>query len=275
MSRLTLDSCWAKIERARDHTDRLEKLEKRFLKRRPNRVFFDKEAEPPWVLIMAVVEPVPLLFSTVAGDLVQNLRSCLDHLVWQLVLLDGGTPGRHTSFPICSSKPHFDERTRNPSKDRPGPLEGIEVDGQKWTLIERLQPYHGPVDNLDITPLPVLSKLSNTDKHQTLLAGVSFVHAFDPWNMMEVVGLEASDFEVTFEGGDVLTHNTEIARFRPVSTGSMEMTGDFPFDITFSDRDPADPEALAVPVAGFDLLRSEVVRAVRTFEPFFDAPAQG
>jgi hypothetical protein len=38
-----------------------------------------------------------------AGDIVQNLRTALDHLAWQLVMtasLPGFPPGRHTCFPI-------------------------------------------------------------------------------------------------------------------------------------------------------------------------------
>jgi hypothetical protein len=268
MSRLTLDSCWAKVTRAREHTHELEQLEERFLKRRPNQVSFDKKSEPPWVIVRAVVEPIPLVFSTIAGDVVQNLRSALDHLAWQLVLSEGSTPGRHTTFPISLTKPDFDEWVRNPPKNRLSPLDGIEVDGEKWALVEGAQPYNWP-GAPQLSSLGALKLLSNRDKHQSLMPGVSFVHDFDPLSMMEVVGLEISDIQVTFKGGDVLTHNAEIARFKPTAEGSMEMKGEFPFDITFSDREPTDPMALATPVGAFDRFRSEIVGIIRAFERFF------
>lgn len=44
-------------------------------------------------------------WSAIAGDAIHNARSALDHLAWQLVLANGGTPGRPTSFPLLSSHP--------------------------------------------------------------------------------------------------------------------------------------------------------------------------
>jgi hypothetical protein len=37
------------------------------------------------------------------GEILYQLRSALDHLAWQLVELDGGTPGEQTQFPIRDS----------------------------------------------------------------------------------------------------------------------------------------------------------------------------
>jgi len=43
---------------------------------------------------------VPPEWALEIGEIVYQLRSALDHLAWQLVLLDGGTPGHLTDFPI-------------------------------------------------------------------------------------------------------------------------------------------------------------------------------
>ena len=267
MSQLSLEPCWAKIERARHHTHELEQLTETFLKRRPNQVRFDKHSDPPWVIVRAIVEPVPLAFAAVAGDVVHNLRSALDYLVWQLVISEGNLPGRHTAFPIYIGKPDFEKRVRNPTPPRISPLEGIDPAGDKWALIEGAQPYNWAAAP-DLSPLWITACLSNRDKHQELLPGVSFVHDFDPMALMEIVGLEMTDVQVSFSGGDVLTHDAEIARFRPTAIGSMEMKGDFPFEITFSDREPTDPNAYAVPVGGLDRCRSEIVGVIRSFERF-------
>ena len=40
----------------------------------------------------------------VLGDVIHNLRSALDHVVWQLVLLNGATPGPGNQWPICRSR---------------------------------------------------------------------------------------------------------------------------------------------------------------------------
>ena len=52
--------------------------------------------------VLRVVETPEQLdrFSLQAGDCVHNMRSALDHLAWQLVLLNGGTPDRDTAFLI-------------------------------------------------------------------------------------------------------------------------------------------------------------------------------
>lgn len=43
---------------------------------------------------------VPPEWALEIGEIVYQLRSALDHLAWKLVLLDGGTPGHLTDFPI-------------------------------------------------------------------------------------------------------------------------------------------------------------------------------
>ena len=37
------------------------------------------------------------------GDALFNMRSCLDHLAWRLVELDGGEPCHQRQFPIRDS----------------------------------------------------------------------------------------------------------------------------------------------------------------------------
>ena len=38
----------------------------------------------------------------ILGEILYDLRSSLDHLVWQLVLANGQTPGRHNEFLITT-----------------------------------------------------------------------------------------------------------------------------------------------------------------------------
>jgi hypothetical protein len=246
----------------------LEQLAEAFIKRRPNQVTFDKKSERPWVLLRVTVEPVPLRIATVAGDAVQNLRSALDHLAWQVVLSEGQEPGRHTAFPIYMSENDFERRVRDPPKNRPGPLHGIDPSGEKWAVIERFQPYREGPPLLD--PLGAIGALSNADKHRSLLAGHALVDAFDIHALTEVTGLEIEEFKTSIEPLDVLTHDAEIARFRPTAIGEMSVKRELPFQISLSDGGPETPEEedwVVVPVRQFDRLRSHVVRIIRTLEP--------
>lgn len=108
------------------------------------------------VLRIRLTPKPPPELSVVAGDCLFNLRSALDHLVWQLVLANGKMPTRHNMFPICESPKAF---AYNIGKLRR--LDGVSA--QAHALIESLQPY--PTRE---NPLGMLATLHNIDKHQTI-----------------------------------------------------------------------------------------------------------
>ncbi len=47
---------------------------------------------------------VPIEWSVRIGEILYNLRSALDHLVWQLVLANGQEPGRDNQFAIVDDE---------------------------------------------------------------------------------------------------------------------------------------------------------------------------
>jgi hypothetical protein len=107
------------------------------------------------VLRIHLTPKPPLALSTVIGDFLFNVRSSLDHLVWQLVLSNNGKPCSSNMFPISDKPKDFDNAVK---QDR---LQGVAVNAR--TLIESLQPY-----NAGNEPLQTLSRLHNFDKHRTL-----------------------------------------------------------------------------------------------------------
>jgi hypothetical protein len=106
----------------------------------------------------------PEIWGVVLGEIVYQLRSALDHTIWQLVLANHGTPDKGNQFPIFSKPP------------RPGAFENYVrgIDGRAVKHIRRLQPYTRP-NRTEPELLEIIGALSNTDKHQTL-HGVA-VHA--------------------------------------------------------------------------------------------------
>ena len=52
---------------------------------------------------------VPVEWSVIIGETLYNMRSALDHLIWQLVLANGHTPGRHNQFPISKDCQHWQQ----------------------------------------------------------------------------------------------------------------------------------------------------------------------
>lgn len=93
-----------KLERARRHLAEFESVLKEYLASNPFQVAarVDPDTKRPNYYVSAV-RPVPDELRLIAGDAIQNLMSCLDHLAYQLVAEDsGGAPPnpRWIYFPI-------------------------------------------------------------------------------------------------------------------------------------------------------------------------------
>jgi hypothetical protein len=113
--------------------------------------------------ILSVTGPdPPLRFSVIAGEIVHQLRSCLDHLVYQLVIAKSGSPDAKLEhilqFPICYTPQNFERARRQ--------IQG--VSDTAAAEIERRQPYHNKVD-IRMHPLWLLRELDNADKHRLLV----------------------------------------------------------------------------------------------------------
>lgn len=149
-----------KVERARLHLDALHDANQRLLldpaykfvgqiyRNGLDHVYFADNPPSPdatWALII--------------GDCVHNLRSALDHLAWQLVILAGNTPTEQTQFPI------------SPKLCTPKVAGGIS--GQATRLIESIQPKHrrNPIGER----LWRIRVLDIIDKHRQLLAVAAVV----------------------------------------------------------------------------------------------------
>lgn len=113
-------------------------------------------AELEAFLAKADPEPSPLHLGVIVGDFLHNLRCVLDHLVWQLVKLNGQKPGEYNQFPICDTRKNYKEKAGRY-------LRGLATEHS--LLIEEFQPYHRGSDAASHY-LAVLRDLSNIDKHR-------------------------------------------------------------------------------------------------------------
>lgn len=117
------------------------------------------------------------------GEVLYQLRSALDHLAWQLVLLTNGTPNNQTQFPIKDSPDDKNGKTI--------PLRNLVIPKIKnakiLKLIDECQPYNSGLSapltpaKARTTPLWHLHALNIVDKHRLLLVVVSaldFDHMF-------------------------------------------------------------------------------------------------
>lgn len=159
-----LDGVRLKLSRAMEHLLRLDDEIDEYRAREPFKVL--REVDPGDARLrfgFFLTELPPAHLSVVIGDIVNNLRSSLDHLAWQLVIANGGTP--QTSPPTTQFPLH---RSRTTSS---GKLRKIEIAGgvapKALAAVESLQPYHR-VQDPGKHPLALLAELSNIDKHRTL-----------------------------------------------------------------------------------------------------------
>jgi hypothetical protein len=71
---------------------------------------YDKNGNLACKLIVSV--PNPDKVSLIIGDGLQNIRSALDYLVWELVLAANAEPGEKHQFPICAIPKAFKDEIR-------------------------------------------------------------------------------------------------------------------------------------------------------------------
>lgn len=166
----------AKLGRADEHLTLLNEEFRRFVEMNANTVWSRYRREGEWDVVM--LDPVPAVppqIALIAGDCLNNLRTALDHLVWQLVLREDAQPRDRHCFPIYETRAEFINRVETPVRrgKKDSPLYGIPLGGDVWTLIETAQPYHCPEPKAD--ELAVLARLTNFDKHRTLLVQQTFL----------------------------------------------------------------------------------------------------
>jgi hypothetical protein len=107
--------------------------------------------------------PIPLRFSVLSGEIVHHLRSCLDHIVWELSddVTRNSKDGPSLEFPVLD---------RRPTPENEFPKYGRKVKGVKHIgalkLIEELQPYNRTHPNTD--PLWIIHKMDIANKHREL-----------------------------------------------------------------------------------------------------------
>jgi len=163
-----------KIQRAKRHISELDVEIKAFLSTLPRPYIAEarRDLQTREVIYYApatVPEPPPKI-GLIAGDAIQNTKSALDHLAYQLFLVGSpnNVPGRHIYFPIAESSAKY-------HADSPGKVKGMRQDA--ISVINALKPYKGGNDLLW-----TLHRLSNIDKHRMLItAGTAHVaHSMTP-----------------------------------------------------------------------------------------------
>lgn len=155
-----LDLIQPKIDQAKKHVATLEEAIRIFFTPKPYQVSTTRDSQTRrLVYYVSSLKQVPSSFATTMGDVIQNLRTALDHLAYQLFLVgtQGTGNGRHVQFPIGNDAINYaDQRDRRTSGMRQDAI----------TMLDSLEPYKGGKGHR----FWVLQELNNADKHRFLIA---------------------------------------------------------------------------------------------------------
>jgi hypothetical protein len=93
-----LSGVLAKLDRAEEHRLEFDELVEEYVGGEPYTIYSEYDPATGWHTLrwQALREPPLERLGLVFGDMISNLRTTLDYLVWQLVLAAGQRPGRCT-----------------------------------------------------------------------------------------------------------------------------------------------------------------------------------
>ncbi len=166
----------AKVERAKQHINELDTILGAFFRTNPYRVGTKRDPQTRRLIYYLVsVRDVPPEISVVAGEVLQSMRSALDHLAYQLVLVGTGQsdPFYHVYFPIFDSSSEYEAKKLKQ-------IRGMRQDA--IDAIDELKPYRGGNDTLWR-----LHKLNLVDKHRLLVTVGSQMRSADIEDYLKVL----------------------------------------------------------------------------------------
>ena len=202
---------------------------------------------------------IPQWWSLSVGDIVHDLRSSLDHLIWEVsdpILRQGKE--RVIQFPICDSE--FGKNKRGGFKDRSAQQQISALLSTHQTIVEALQPYKTSTPDL-LPYLSLLRDLSDYEKHRQLLLTYFGVGSIVVSPAKTPPGL--IDYRRLFSNR--VEENTELFRFAK----DVEVNPSVTFDIAFDDGWPGRRFPVSQALHGIlNHIKSEVMSKFFTTDPF-------
>lgn len=126
-----------------------------------------------WIYPLLFRRPMPLVWAVVLGEVIHNLRSALDHTIFQLTYDYFGQELEATGFPILQAASWDSRKPKHVAADNPaGYSPGCamyQIRGVGSGVVEyikRLQPYSS--QQPQASALVALQLLSNQDKHRLI-----------------------------------------------------------------------------------------------------------
>jgi hypothetical protein len=223
------DGCEMKLRRADQHLRGLEASIQDFIDDHPYSVDVEMYADELGELtfygrVLREPRDVEIVrWGSMVGDIVHNLRSALDHVVFQITTAAHSEEmpdlavrkWREIEFPIVTK---WTASTRDRFTKA---LWGVPEQVRK--AIEDLQPANRRPDDPARDPLAVLQALWNTDKHRTLHRVEMFVGIVDIEPREAFPGTGYLSFDIIWKA-DIgpLEDNAPLAKVRPTGQGDIK-----------------------------------------------------
>jgi hypothetical protein len=160
------DSVNCKLFRAKEHLDGVQVETQKYYQANPARIVRQQEGSPDEFIGKVVTDaPIPQKIPLIVGDFLQNLRSSLDYLVWELVLSAKNIPDHNSMFPICTTSEAFKSQL---ARHR---LDGVPASA--IAEIDALQPYQDG-QGAKANVLAMIDDLCNVNKHRRILTTILY-----------------------------------------------------------------------------------------------------
>jgi len=248
-----------KIERAKEHITNLKNALHIFFDSKPYAVSTKRDQQTRRLIYFVDrVQPTPTSFSTITGDAIQNLRSALDQLAYQLFLVgtNGTMDGRHVYFPIDRGATEY-------VRNLPRRTQGMRQDA--INTLNTIEPYKGGKGH----GLWVVHELNIIDKHRLLVTVSSSFRSFNVGAHMRGLmrktdpSLQVPDLYLKpLDNIFPLKEGKEL--FKDAVDAEVNREIDFRFDIVLSEPGVIEGAALLDTLNGFSDL---VSKTVLLFEP--------
>lgn len=191
-----LDGAYARLDRALEHIAEPRTIIGEFIDHEYEIAEGTAQIKPqPNVPIQITrpESPIPIKVPILVGETVNNLRTTLDYVVYELAILDSGSIQNGTQFPIEDTADGFQARKKSYLKG---------LNPSHVAQIERLQPYNG------IDWMRLLRTVSNPDKHrhltmQTHNSGVSATHGKNPEQVFAEPGVKGLFVDIVAPNPDL------------------------------------------------------------------------
>lgn len=258
-----LQSAQAKIIRAMNQRLSVADLLAEYAERKPYRIIETGDGKKT----LELTEPPPIEISVIAGEVIYQLSSALDHVFFALVRQSypgGNVPDdvrTACQFPLCSKPPG------DPLKKPPIPRTSFKhmggIPDEAFRIIEVLQPYNKQHHGHDL--LKMLNTFSNIDKHRHLNTTVRWIdrrHTIIGNNLTSTVVMPMLE-----DGAELY----EPTHFLDVDKHAMEVKDEYVVKVAFDEPEYGLPQTAPIEDVIYHL-PTWVFRISTFFNKFFPAP---